>query len=1004
MKKNGILVAVLAVACLVKASPTAAQYYAFGKNKVQYENFQWQTLKSEHCEVFYYPQEEPIARLAVQFAEESYKDLSAKFGHEVNHTIPLIVYSSHHHFEQTNVSPMFVPEGVQGFTEFMKGRVVLPYTGSYAEFHHVLHHEMVHVFQFSILDETYKKFRRTNYVIPPLWFSEGQAEYWSTEWDAQGTMVLSDMVLQGHMPRIDELWQYDGTFTVYKLGQSLCQYIGETYGQDALRRLYTEIYKEDTFEKVIQHVTGVSARRLSEDWILAMKRKYYPEVKDRSELTAMAQGRAVARGVNLKAVAAPDSTLLGGCRYFFISARSGYTNIYSADYRSPERKVKSVIRGQRGAQFESFHPFESRIDVSPKGELAFVSKWDGKDALFLYDVAKKQILLRRHVDGLISLASPAWSRDGSRIAFSGISPSGRSDLYVLVRATGEIQRLTNDDYADTDPTWSPDGKEIAFASDRTRYGKDGHRNLFLLDTQTLAVRYLTCGSWVDQTPSWSPDGSRIAFASDRGGMFEIYTVDREGHGARVTHTLASTLDPAWLPDGKHILFTGFSHGGFGIYEMPVPTPARAAPVAMADMATTIATAGTAATIAPLAPTATESADGMVGSLSEPESTTTQTAPPTPAAKTAAATTTPAPADSFALNQTLAQEGPPDWPWDETLARSTEEPSTYKAHYGLDLVQGGISSSATANAVGGFQGAFSDLLGNHVYFFQVGNTAQTADEILTRMNLNVWSIHREHRWNYAMGVFHNVGDYENNIGFDYFERRAGMSAVASYPFSRFRRVDLSMSLYYDKKDYIFGPVNEGILTTHSISLVADNTLWAPTGPRDGSRLNLTGALTTNLTTGRNVSLTVLGDIRRYFRISQQTSFATRITGRASTGEDPDRFIMGGSLSMRGYPRDYFEGTRMVMANMEYRFPLLDRLVLGIPLQSFGLPGLEGAVFGDAGTAWEKFERMPPLKGSFGFGLRMNLAGYMVLRYDFARLTDFHQVSPGWQHEFYLGFDY
>ena len=181
--------------------------------------------------------------------------------------IPMIVYSSHQHFEQTNVSPFFVPEGVQGFTDFMKGRVVLPYTGSYAEFRHVLHHEMVHVFQFAILDEAYSKHRRASFVVPPLWFSEGQAEYWSTQWDAQGTMVLSDMVLEGKLPEISELWRYDGTFTVYKLGQSLCQYIGETYGQDALRRLYTEIYKEDTFEHLIGRVTGVPASRVSEDWI-----------------------------------------------------------------------------------------------------------------------------------------------------------------------------------------------------------------------------------------------------------------------------------------------------------------------------------------------------------------------------------------------------------------------------------------------------------------------------------------------------------------------------------------------------------------------------------------------------------------------------------------------------------------------------------------------------------------------------------------------------------------
>src|SRR6267143_2053789 len=88
MRKTGLLVAVTAVA-LLAASPAAAQYYAFGKNKVQYENFDWLTLKGEHVEIFYYPQEEPIARLALILAEESYQDLSAKFQHDVPRMIPL---------------------------------------------------------------------------------------------------------------------------------------------------------------------------------------------------------------------------------------------------------------------------------------------------------------------------------------------------------------------------------------------------------------------------------------------------------------------------------------------------------------------------------------------------------------------------------------------------------------------------------------------------------------------------------------------------------------------------------------------------------------------------------------------------------------------------------------------------------------------------------------------------------------------------------------------------
>jgi Tol biopolymer transport system component len=935
MKKTGHLAVLAAAVCLGAASPAAAQYYAFGKNKVQYENFDWLSLKGEHVEVFYYPQEEPIARLAVVFAEESYRDLAARFQHDVPKVIPMIVYSSHHHFEQTNVSPFFVPEGVQGFTEFMKGRVVLPYTGSFAEFRHVLHHEMVHVFQFSILEETYQNHRRTSFMVPPLWFSEGLAEYWSTDWDAQGTMVLSDMVLEGRLPQIRDLWRYDGTFTVYKLGQSLCQYIGETYGQEALRRLYTEIYKEDSFEKLLQRVTGVSARRLSEEWILAMKRRYYPEVKDRSTLATAAQERAVAEGVNLKPVAVPDSTALGGHQYLFISARSGYTNIYSATFRGPERSVKSIVRGQRGSQFESFHPFQSRIDVSRRNELAFVSKWNGRDALFIMDLQKGEIRLRKHVGDLISLASPAWSRDGSRIAFSGLRASGQSDLYILERDTGEVTRLTNDYYADVDPSWSPDGKEIVFSSDRTRYGKEGHHNLFLLDVASLEIRYVTCGPWTDQTPSWSPDGSQIAFTSDREGMFEIYTVDRDGNGARVSRVLGTTLDPAWLPDGKGFLFTGFNRSGFGIYQMPLQTPAAG--------------------------------------------------------------------DSFSLDPALA-EGPPQWNWEDALVQSTEPPTPYEPHYGLDLIQGGLSVAPTENVVGGFQGAFSDLLGNRVYYFQVGNTAQQLSQVLSRMNVGVWRINREHRWNYGMGVFHTAGEYIDVAGLDYFERKAGGSLVASYPFSRYRRVDGSMSIYYDFKDRHFGVEREGVLATHSISLVSDNTLWYTTGPRDGSRLNLTGAVTTNLNTGRNENMSILVDIRRYFRVSQMTSFAARVQARASNGADPQRFVMGGSLSMRGYPRRSFEGTRLFMANLEYRFPLLHQFVLGVPFDGLGLPALEGAAFVDAGSAWEKFESMPKPVGSFGFGLRMNLGGFMVLRYDFAKLTNFDTVRPGWEREFYLGFDY
>jgi len=932
MKKMKLLVGLLAMASLFCApSLTRAQSFEFGKNKVHYNTFQWLTLRGDHVEIFYYPEEEPLARLALSLAEDSYQDLKGKFQHEVTKSIPLIVYSSHQHFEQTNVSPEFLPEGVQGFTEFSKGRVVLPYTGSYAEFRHVIHHELVHVFQLSILEEVYKKHRKAQYVVPPLWFSEGLAEYWSTQWDAQGTMVVSDMVLEDRLPAISDLWRYNGTFTVYKLGQSLCEYIGQTYGDDALRRFYTEIYRDDRFEKVMQRVTGVSTRRISEDWIYGLKRKYFPEVKDRMTLALAGEERATSEGVNLKPVAAPDTLQFGGCRYFFISARSGYTNIYSANWRGREQDVRSVVRGQRAPQFESFHPFQSRIDVSKKGELAFVSKWNERDALFIYDVATKKVLIREYLDDLIALSSPAWNREGTKIAISGLKPSGQMDLYVFDRETKALTRLTNDFYTDLDPTWSPDGKQIAFSSDRTRYGSEGHQNLFLIDVQTLAIRYLTCGAWTDQTPSWSPDGKRIAFASDRDGSYDLYAVDVNGQGGRLKRLLGAAMDPSWLPNGKGVLFTGFRRGGFGIYQMAVP-------------------------------------DTLVDPF------------------TLALTDTPAP-----------------WRWDDTLARSTQTPAPYQPRYGLDLVQGGLGVDPTENVGEGLQGAVSDLLGNRLFFFQLGNTAQSTNDILSRMNGGAWFINLQHRWNFGVGAFHTAADYQDAIGEQFFERRAGASILASYPFSRFSRIEGTAQAYYDEKIRDFGTSRRGFLTTHSISLIRDNTLWFSTGPRDGGRYNLTTALTTNWNNGHTEDVMASVDVRRYLRMSQMTTIALRLQTRVSSGADPDRFALGGSYSLRGYDRLSIFGTRMYLANAEYRFPLFDRLVLGVP-GTLELPGIEGAVFADAGNAWEKFEKFPRPKGSFGLGLRMSLGGYFVLRYDLARQTDFQRVRPGWEREFYVGFDY
>ena len=127
------------------ASECKAQFY-FGKNKVQYTDFQWQVMETDHFRIYFYIEEEELARIAAKIAEDSYLILASRFKQEVYSPIPLIIYSSPNYFSQTNVTASFIPESVGGFTEFLKGRVVVPFHGSYPDFEHVIRHELVHVF------------------------------------------------------------------------------------------------------------------------------------------------------------------------------------------------------------------------------------------------------------------------------------------------------------------------------------------------------------------------------------------------------------------------------------------------------------------------------------------------------------------------------------------------------------------------------------------------------------------------------------------------------------------------------------------------------------------------------------------------------------------------------------------------------------------------------------------------------------------------------------------
>ncbi len=150
--------------------------------------------------------------------------------------------------------------------------------------------------------------------------------------------------------------------------------------------------------------------------------------------------------------------------------------------------------------------------------------------------------------------------------------------------------------------------------------------------------------------------------------------------------------------------------------------------------------------------------------------------------------------------------------------------------------------------------------------------------------------------------------------------------------------------------------------------------------------------------------MIADYRRYFRIAQRSAYAVRFWLFYNDGKESRRFFMGGSWDLRGYPRWSIRGKKLWLISQELRFPFMDRLGLGFPFGTVSLGGFRGALFMDAGGAWD--EEYRETLGSAGLGFRLNLAGAIVLRYDLGKRIEknFSEFQPGIFQQFFFGWDF
>ena len=934
---------------LLSALPTVLPAQYFGQNKVQYRKFDFQILKTEHFDIHFYPEARQAAFDAGRMAERSYAILSKVLRHEYRERKPIILYASHSDFQQTNALGGESPgEGTGGVTDFLKQRIILPFTGSYEELEHVLQHEMVHQFQYDIWSRgrAGANMQAIIQVNPPLWFVEGMAEYLSLGGvDPNTAMWLRDAAIEGKIPTVDQL-ENDPYIFPYRYGQALLAFIGQRWGDEAIGAIMQgTLAGGGGLRGAMRRVLGVDYPQLSAMWRQHIQETYLPEVATRT------RARDIAREVlsqdrsegtlHLAPALSPD-----GKHVAYFSEKDFYfIDLYLADAETGKVE-RRLSKSSYSSNYETFRFINSQANWSPDGKfLAFAAKKGPRDDIIILDVARNREVRRIEVE-MNGVTTPSWSPDGKWLVFTGYV-GGLSDLFIVGADGKGLRRLTADRYADLHPVWSPDGTTIAFASDR---GPDtdfeqlqiGNMRICTLDLATGRVTVLP-GMDVGKnvSPQWGPDGRDIAFVSDRDGVSNIFLYSLDDTriyqitdlftGAQGITPLSPVL--SWAQGADRLAFVYYTRDMFDVYAIDHPGTLKA----KAWEPKTQPTRRDVATLGPRLVPQTGGGD----SVRAPGDTTT--ARDTAAARTPlessgslyispngirSADSAPVVTDSLLRPVTItALLDSTNVPLPDTAEFVVKD---YKVQFRPDFVSRPTIGYTRDNFGRGFYGGsaiqLSDMLGNHNLIF-----AAFINGRITEAMVNATYVNLERRVNWAVSVGQEpyyflepsfivadspqVGDrvFVTNL------RRIVLRSVqaqALYPVSRFARFEAGMTAatISDRLQSIYEPYDAGTgfptdnptsrerglpgasYVEPELAYVFDNSLPGYVGPFYGRRYRLS----VSQTIGGWRFFQGLADYRRYDKIVGPLVFATRGLYFGRIGRDAERFriFLGNPDLLRG----------------------------------------------------------------------------------------------------------
>ncbi len=891
----------------------------FGKNRIRYNDFKWKIYTTDHFEIYYYPDIESQLERVTSYAESAYQQVSSDLKHDLAFKVPLVLYKTQSEFQQQNIEPGELPEGVLAFAEPYRDRMVLPIDEPSDALYRLITHELTHIFEFDIIP------RSLLHRSLPLWVDEGLSDHMTGYWQPFDLMSVRDAAIADIVPSMSDFQgvQFADGRLPYNLGHAAFEFIESRWGKEGLRQFLFALRKavigggESAYEEAFR----LKPEEFDEQFEKYLKDRFKP-FRDKERPVDYGRDLAPKRGKTPYTVVVSIEPSPSGD---LMAVAAGNGKDQELDIVLMSTKDGKVIRNLTNG-FNKDKGYEyiatpggfrnnavSWMSWAPAGDrLAYFARTEKFKTLILQNVVTRHIDKRIELKSVDAPESPDISPDGREVAFSALR-GAIGDIFIVNLDSGQIRNVTNDQFGDYAPTFSPDGKSIIYLA-----RVSGNDKLFKLDLASGTKTQITFGTHDDGGAQYM-DADTLVFPSTavdpnqpldpevarNGNIYNIWTLSlKTGELKQYTDALTGNVSPIVLRDSKpaRIAFVTYYKGEYGIHTLTRTEPLHT--VASADF-------------------------GSPGPIIDFQ-----------------------PPSSHSL-----------------VKANIKNKGTFEKLFleGRPPVNVGVTSGG--DLFGGTQVTFTDVLGDKQFNLFASSVSQYRTMSLSYLNLS-------RRLQYALQGYSQTQFY---YGYDpgllfgseyaYIDRdqaiatqtARGVTAFGIYPFNRYARLEFSGGIFqyeqgyndlglqelansYQIANYGTTLFSNGQFMPIGINYVQETTVFREYGPLAGNTVRIGYEYAPSF--GKLLSRqTADVDARYYMRLATNGVLAFRARGFKSWGEFPGYLYFGGNSELRGYDYLQFLGNKAFFVDAELRFPLIEAALT--PLGVIG--GLRGIAFANVGSA-------------------------------------------------------